>query len=46
MPRSRVVSVALLGVAVIVGVLLLQVVDDEHQRTRLRPTATTSTTRG
>jgi hypothetical protein len=46
MARSRVVSVAVLGVAVVVGVVLLQIVDDEHQRTRLRPTSTTSTTRG
>jgi hypothetical protein len=46
MPRSRVVSVAVLGIAVIVGVVLLQVVDDEHQRPRLGPTPATSTTRG
>jgi hypothetical protein len=36
--------VAVLGVAVIAGVVALQLVDDEHQRARL-PT-TTSTTRG
>ena len=46
MARSRVASVAVLGIAVVVGVVLLQIVDDEHQRARLRPAATTSTTRG
>jgi hypothetical protein len=39
------VSVAVLGIAVIAGVVALQLVDDEHQRSRLRPPIT-STTRG
>jgi hypothetical protein len=45
-PRSHVISVAALGLAVVVGVVLLQIVDQDAHHGRQRPSTTTTTAGG
>jgi hypothetical protein len=43
MPRSRAVAVAALAAAVVVGVVLLQIVDQDAHESRVRPQPTATT---